>query len=147
MTNATGRAALWVGCLLLAALANAAEPNVEKLYEVTTEGSSSSVKAGEKGVWKVALKTQPGAHISDEAPLKIELSGTNVQLEKGLLRYGDSVAQKQPGEQYAQPRFEVPFTASSKGEARVDAKMSFFVCTDKVCARQQKQLSVPIRVE
>ncbi|HVE85423.1 MAG TPA: hypothetical protein VND93_21365, partial [Myxococcales bacterium] len=30
--------------------------------------------------------------------------------------------------------------------ATVDAKMTFFVCTDQICSRQQKQVSLPVQV-
>jgi hypothetical protein len=138
--------------LLLAALAwsgvaAAEEPDVAGLYEIRTEGSSQKVKAGSKGTFVLAIKTKGGAHISDEAPLKVELSGDKVKPEKAKLGRADSVGKKEAGQEHADPRFEVPFTAEGSGKGSVDAKLTFFVCTEKICARQQKAVSVPVEVQ
>jgi hypothetical protein len=59
----------------------------------------------------------------------------------------DSVAKKTEGQAYADPRFEVPFTAAAAGKGTVDAKLTFFICTEKICARQQKNVSIPVEVQ
>ncbi|HLL52298.1 MAG TPA: hypothetical protein VK447_02070 [Myxococcaceae bacterium] len=123
------------------------EADVTSLYEVRTEGSSSKVKAGEKGTFVLAIKTKGGAHISEEAPLKIEVSGDKVKPEKAKLSRTDSVGKKEAGQTYADPRFEVPFVAEANGKGAVNAKLTFFVCTDKICSRQQKAVSVPVEVQ
>lgn len=124
----------------------AEEIDVSTLYEVSTEGSSRHVKPGETGKLVIAIQTRPGAHISEEAPLKIELSGSNVTPGKTTLSRADSVAQKPAGQQFVDPRFEVPFTTREAGKGQLDARMTFFVCTDKICARQQKNVSVPVEI-
>lgn len=136
---------------LLAALAWAAPALAEdvdptSLYEVTTEGTSTQVKAGEKGLFVLSIKTKPGAHVSEEAPLKLELKGTQVTPQKQKLGREDSVGKKAAGQEYPEPRFEVPFTAAAAGKGTVDAKLTFFICTEKICARQQKTLSLPVEV-
>jgi hypothetical protein len=136
---------------LLAALAWTAPALAEdvdpaSLYEVTTEGTSTQVKAGEKGLFVLSIKTKPGAHVSEEAPLKLEVKGTQVTPEKQKLDRGDSVGKKATGQEFADPRFEVPFTAAAAGKGTVDAKLTFFICTEKICARQQKTLSLPVEV-
>jgi hypothetical protein len=139
---------LLVGLAVLAGRGAAAEePDVTALYEVRTEGSSQKVKAGEKGTFVLAIKTKGGAHISEEAPLKVELSGQKVKPEKAKLGRTDSVGKKEAGQEHADPRFEVPFTAEGSGKGSVDAKLTFFVCTAKICARQQKAVSVPVEVQ
>ena len=131
---------------LLATACFAQAPDVTGLYEVTTQGSSQSVKAGEKGKLVIEFHTKPGSHISSEAPLKIELTAKAAKLEKEKLTAADSVAKKAEGKEYVDPKFEVPFTAATAGKASVEAKLTFFICTDKVCARQQKTVSVPLDV-
>ncbi|WP_164017073.1 hypothetical protein [Pyxidicoccus trucidator] len=136
---------------VLAALAWAAPALAEdvdptSLYEVTTEGTSSQVKAGEKGVFVLAIKTKPGAHVSEEAPLKLEVKGTQLAPLKEKLGREDSVAKKAAGQEFVDPRFEVPFTTSAAGKGTVDAKLLFFICTEKICARQQKTVSLPVEV-
>jgi hypothetical protein len=124
-----------------------AEPDVASLYEVKTDGSSTEVKGGEKGKVVISITAKNGAHVSDEAPLRIELSSKEAKLEKDKLTLADSLVKKAAGStEYPDPRFEVAFTAPASGKATVDAKMTFFICTEKVCARQTKTLSFPVAV-
>jgi hypothetical protein len=116
------------------------------LYEVSTEGTSTKVKAGEQGVFVLSIKSKSGAHVSDEAPLKLELKGTQLTPAQEKLALKDSVAKKAEGQQYADPRFEVPFKATATGKGSLDAKLTFFICSEKLCARQQKTFSIPVEV-
>lgn len=122
-------------------------PDVSKMYSVSAQANPSSVSAGGKGTLVISFKTDPDAHISDEAPLKIQLAGKNVAVEKQTLHYQDSVAKKTAEKAYPDPRFEVPFTAQAKGDGAVDAKMTFFVCSKEICSRQQKTVSIPVTVK
>ena len=130
--------------VMLAVLAQS--PDVGNLYDLDTAGSSQKVKVGEKGKLVIEIRAKNGAHISDEAPLKIELKGTGATPEKDKLVYKDSVGQKHNGAEYPDPRFEVPFTAPTAGKASIEAKMKFFVCTEKVCQPQQKTITLPVDV-
>ncbi len=130
-----------------ALLASAAEVDPSKFYEVTTDGSTTSLKAGESGKVVIAIKVKDGAHVSDEAPLKIELSSKQSKLAKEKLTLADSLNKKPEGAtDYPDPRFEVGFTPATQGPTSVEAKLTFFICTEKLCARQTKQLSLPVEV-
>lgn len=134
---------------VVVALPALAEGEVDpaSLYEVSTEGSTSRLKAGEKGTFVLAIRSKPGAHVSDEAPLKLELKGgTQLTVSKAKLGREDSVAKKAAGQEFVDPRFEVPFQAAQAGKATLEAKLTFFICTEKICARQQKALSLPVEV-
>ncbi|MBL8952251.1 MAG: hypothetical protein JNK82_15820 [Myxococcaceae bacterium] len=131
--------------LLMAAVLSQS-PDVGGLYDLTTEGSTLKVKAGEKGKLVLDIRAKSGAHISDEAPLKIELKATGAKTEKDKLTYKDSIGVKHDGVEYPDPHFEVPFTSDKPGKASIEAKMKFFVCTDKVCAPQTKTVTVPVDV-
>jgi hypothetical protein len=137
----------------LAAFTLGQAPDVTKLYQVTTDGSTTKVATGEKGKLVLSIKLDKAAHVSDEAPLKISLTGTGgVALEKATLAYADQVSKKPAGEKYANPVvFEVPFTVDAPAKAvaipaAVNAKMTFFVCTADICSRQQKEVSLPVQV-
>jgi hypothetical protein len=139
-------AALWVAFTWTQARA-ADETDPSTLYEVSTEGTSAKVKAGEKGVFVLSIKSKAGAHVSDEAPLKLQVKGTQLTPAKEQLGREDSVAKKAEGQAFVDPRFEVPFTAAVAGKGSVDAKLTFFICTEKICARQQKTVSIPVEVQ
>ena len=116
------------------------------LYELSTEGSSTQVKAGEQGTFVLSIKPKSGSHVSDEAPLKLELKGTQLTPDKEKLAMKDSVATKHEGQAFAEPRFEVPFKTAAAGKGAVEAKLTFFICSEQLCARQQKTVSVPVEV-
>ncbi len=135
---------------LVAALAVAcvakADPDVGSMYDISTEGSSKQVKAGEKGKVVIAIHTKEGAHVSADAPLKIELSSKELKADKEKLTLKDSTAKKGDSHELTAPTFEVAFAAQKPGKASMEAKMTFFICTDKLCARQQKTLTFPVDV-
>jgi len=134
--------------LLVASLALAAEVDPTTLYKIATDGTTAKVAPGKKGTLVLEIQSLKGAHVSDEAPLRIQLSGTGaVTPEKAQLVYGDSVRKPSASVKYPDPRFEVPLAAQGKGPGTVEAKMTFFVCTEQLCLRQQKTLSVPVTVE
>ena len=129
---------------LVATACFAQAPDVTGLYDVTTEGSSQKVKAGQKGKLVIAFHTKAGSHISAEAPMTIALTAKDAKLDKENLTLADSVTKKEAGKDHVDPKFEVPFVVAAAGKASLEAKLTFFICTDKVCARQQKTLSVAV---
>lgn len=134
-----------VGVLAWAS-AVAEDVDPEALYEISTEGSATKLKPGGKGSFVLEIRTKPGAYVSEEAPLKLALTGTGVKVGKDKLTMADSVGKKAEGQKHATPRFEVPLTAAAEGKGTVDGKLTFFICTEKICERQKKTVSVPIEV-
>ncbi len=137
-----------VAGVLVSSRALASEVDPTTLYRVTTEGTTAKLAPGKKGTLVLEIQSLKGAHVSDEAPLRIQLSGSGaVAPEKTQLLYADSVRKPSASVKYPDPRFEVPLAAQGKGPGAVEAKMVFFVCTAEACLRQQKTLSVPVTVE
>lgn len=126
--------------------AAATEVDPATLYTVSTDGSSTRLKAGEKGKLVINVVAKEGAHVSDEAPLRIALSGKGATLEKATLVYADSLNKKTDAVKYPNPKFEVPFTAAEKGAGAVEAKLTIFICTEKLCMRSQKTVTVPVEI-
>lgn len=140
------RHAFLAAALLFATAASAQDLDASKLYTLSTEGTSKSLKAGEKGTFVLSITTTALAHVSDEAPLSLKLEGKNVTPLKSTLTVVDSVGKPAPGKSFKDPRFEVAITGAAAGEGSISAKVVFFVCTDKLCLRQQKSVSVPVSV-
>ena len=141
------RPTLMTVLVLLTPAAWAADPDPAALFTVTTDGSSTVLKPGASGTLVLSIHTSAGAHISEDAPLKLTLTGSGgVEPAKATLGRSDAkTVRKADGA--ADPRFEVPLTAVSKGHGAVEAKLTFFVCTETLCSRQQKTLSVPVTVD
>ena len=146
------RSAMAMGLFLLSggipmAMADG-EPDPTTLYELSTEGSTQKVKAGEQGTAVLLIRAKQGAHVSDETPLKLDASGEGVKVTKKTFTYADSVTRASAGmRRYPDPMFHIPFVATAPGKGKVDLKLTFFICTDKLCARQQRTLQVPVQVE
>ncbi len=130
-----------------AAFAAADEAAIASMYDVSTEGTSTTVKAGEKGKVVISIRAKNGAHVSDEAPLRIELSSKESKLDQEKITLADSLNKKEKNAKvYPDPRFEVGFTPATQGKTTVEAKMTFFICTDSLCSRQTKKFSFPVEV-
>ena len=122
-------------------LASAADAGNDTLYALEATASPKALQEGGKGSISLEIKSKEGAHVSAEAPLKVTLAGTNVKIEKDKLSRADA----QPGTAES-PKFVIPFTALAKGAASVDADVVFFICTENLCERQAKKISVPLTV-
>jgi hypothetical protein len=120
--------------------ASAGDVDPASLYELSTAGTSTRLKAGGKGTLVLEIKPRGEAHVSEESPLSVELAGKNVKPGKDKLSRSDAASPRSP-------RFEVPLTAEQTGAGSVEVKATFFICTENLCARQKKQLSVPVTVE
>jgi hypothetical protein len=121
-----------------AALLVSATPD-PNLYKVKASVASSEVKLGSGTKLEIHFDLAQGAHISDEAPLTIKLSGDGVAFEKQTLHYGDSLMPRGPG-----PKFEDLVTVNAPGQHTVDLQMSFYVCTAELCNRASAHETVTV---
>ena len=119
---------------------------VAGMYELKTDGTSTRVKTGEKGKVVIQITAKAGAHVSGDAPLKIELSSKELKADKEKLTLADAATKKSDKQEIEEAKFEVPFSAAKAGKANLEAKLTYFICTDKVCARQQKTIQFPVEV-
>lgn len=127
--------------LLLALLPLTAVAVEGELVAVRTDGSTTRLKAGESGRLAITLSPQEGAHLSHEAPVKIELVSAHAKLERERLTLADARADGNDA------RFEVGFTPIVQGPMRLDAKLSFFVCTPSTCERQTRVVTLHVEVQ
>jgi hypothetical protein len=139
---------IWTAALLVTSLGHGAEVDPTTLYRLSTDGTTAKVAPGKTGTFVLEIQSLKGAHVSDEAPLRIQLSGSGpVTPAKAQLVYGDSLRKPSATVKYPDPRFEVPLAVNGKGAGAVEAKVTFFICTADACLRQQKTLSVPVTAE
>jgi hypothetical protein len=110
------------------------------LYELSASMSPAKLKVGGKGTLLLEINPRGEAHVSEESPLSVELTGQNVKPAQEKLTRADAASPKSP-------QFKVPVTAEKVGAGSVEVKATFFICTENLCARQKKQLSVPVTVE
>lgn len=130
--------------VLAAPLARAEDPASEaaKSYRIETEGTTAALGAGEKGTLVVAIVPVGKVHVHPQAPLKITLLSQGLELAKTTLGHADAVDPKADG-----PRFRVPFVARKAGTQEVKANVDFFICSDRWCVKQVKDLAIPVKVK
>ncbi|HLT30343.1 MAG TPA: hypothetical protein VK013_09895 [Myxococcaceae bacterium] len=148
--------ARWSGVLLALALVSVwpvatraeALAHPERHYAVETTGTSTRVKAGEAGTFVLRVQAHGDAYISPRTPLSLVLGGEGVTFEQSRLGLADvSAGGPVEGSDSVTPRFDVPFRVSGQGPARIEAKLTFFLCTPSSCTRQVRDISVPIRAD
>jgi len=143
MRTRTFLTAVAVLAAFAAPAARASTPGEEAAasYRLETAGSTLALAPGAGGKLVLAIVPQPGIHVHPQAPLKITLESAGLTLSKTALGHKDAVDPKAEG-----PRFEVPFTAREAGAQAVKARLDFFVCSDRWCVKQVKELVVEVRV-
>lgn len=110
-----------------------------RLYDVEMT-ATPQLAQGAAGELVVRIKPKPGAEIHKQAPISLSLDATGVKPGQEKLGRAELTME---GENAS---FTVPFTAVEPGAASIDADLTFFVCTDKVCARQQRKATLPVTV-
>jgi hypothetical protein len=116
----------------------AAEPSA--LYDLKLEATPKVDKGG-KGAVRARIFPRAGAHLSDEAPVTLTLSAPpSLGLAKKTATKADVSYAGGGGS------LELPFEALESGKAVIEAKLKFYICTDKTCAQQERTASLPVTV-
>jgi hypothetical protein len=106
-----------------------------------SQTSTVKVKKGGQGTAKVEVVPRSDAHVSPDAPISLALTPPpGVKVEKTKLGRPDAKETQKKGVE-----FDVPFTADQSGELK--GKLTFFICTEKLCERQTKDLAFAVQVE
>ena len=110
------------------------------------EALPSKVKSG--AVAKARLEVVPvqGAHVSPDAPISLTVqSGAFSKVEKEKFGRADARPTDKQG-----VAFEVPFTAAKAGPGQKDelhARLNFFICTETLCEKQSRDVTLALEVE
>jgi uncharacterized lipoprotein YbaY len=130
--------------LTLPALAEAdVHEDAAKAYRIETSEAPLKVKRGEKGQAKVTVVPRSDAHVSPDAPVTVTVSGgPALDLPKQKLGRADAKATEAKGVE-----FEVPFVGKQAGKDELRAQVTFFICTEKVCERQKREVALAVVVE
>jgi hypothetical protein len=120
----------------------AASPDVPGTYRIEAT-KALKVKKGETARAKVEVVPRSDAHVSPDAPISLALSsGPGLKLAKEKLGRADAKETKEKGVE-----FEVPFTAAAAGKDEVKGTLSFFICTDKLCEKQKREIAMAVEVQ
>ena len=112
-----------------------------KAYRIESTQGPLKVKKGAAAKAHVEIVPRQGAHVSPDAPLSVALSsGGGLKLEKAKLLRADTHETKAQGVE-----FDVPFVASGSDELK--ASVNFFICTEKLCERQKRDVTLAVVAE
>jgi hypothetical protein len=126
--------------LTLALALLVASPDVSGSYRIETP-KVVKVKKGEQASARVEVVPRSDAHVSPDAPISLTMkSGPAVKLAKEKLGRTDARETKARGVE-----FDVPFTASARDELK--GTLTFFICTEKLCERQKREIALAVEVE
>src|SRR5712671_6469101 len=125
-------------CLVaLPALAQAdAHADAAKAYKIETSQAPLKVKKGETGQARVTVVPRSDAHVSPDAPLSVTVSAGPA------LELPDAKATEAKGVE-----FDVPFVGKQAGTDQLKAQVTFFICTEKLCERQKREVALAVVVE
>jgi hypothetical protein len=138
------RPALAVSLLLLAAAARADDlaARAARSYRLDP-GAPLTLAPGEGGAVSVVIRCEPGVHLQRQAPLRVtaEASG-GLALPRSRLGWGDVHGSGDAQE------VEVPVSVKgvTPGAAEVRLRLDFFVCSQEWCARQEREVVLPVTV-
>jgi hypothetical protein len=120
----------------------AAPPDVSGTYRIESP-KVLKVKKGETAHAKVEVVPRSDAHVSPEAPISLSLtSGAGVKLVKDKMGRADAKETQAKGVE-----FDVPFTAAASGKDELKGTLSFFICTEKLCEKQKREIAMAIEVQ
>jgi hypothetical protein len=138
----TSVVAAWL--VALPALAQAdAHADAAKAYKIETSQAPLKVKKGETGQARVTVVPRTDAHVSPDAPVSVTVSaGPALELPKQKLGRPDAKATEAKGVE-----FEVPFVGKQAGNDQLKAQVTFFICTEKLCERQKREVALAVVVE
>jgi uncharacterized protein YfaS (alpha-2-macroglobulin family) len=117
-----------------------AEEEASKLYDLVAQAPAKLAK-GDKGSVSVKITTKGEGTLHSDTPYKLTLTAPkNVALSKDKLTTADMKLAERTAS------FDVPFTASEAGDGKIEGRLTFFVCTEKLCSRQERSVSMPVSV-
>jgi hypothetical protein len=138
--------ASFLGACLVAVPAFAeadAHADAATAYKIETSQGPLRVKKGEKAQAKVTVVPRSDAHVSPEAPLSVTVSaGPSLELPKQKLGRPDAKETAGKGVE-----FDVPFVGKQSGTDELKAQVTFFICTEKLCERQKREVALAVVVE
>ena len=99
---------------------------------------------GKSGELAVTISAREGWKLSLEAPLSIKLTAPgNISLKKTKLGVKDAAPDK------AKKNYSFPttVTGTASGTAKVEANITYFMCTEEVCKRFKAKKEVALQVK
>ena len=126
--------------MTLALLLLLAAPDVSNTWHVEVP-KTVKVHKGEQAQAKIEVVPRSDAHVSPDAPISLTVKGG-----PGLTLAKEKLGRAEAHETAAHGvSFDVPFTAAQSD--KLEGTLSFFICTEKLCEKQKKDISLAVEVQ
>lgn len=111
-------------------------------YKIVTSASSTEIKLSGDGKLSILIQPGEGLKVHPQAPLEARLKASNgIKPAKKKLGRKDVTE----AESHA-PEMTCDLHAEAAGEHKVDAEISFFLCSESWCQRMKDTVSITVKV-
>ena len=118
-------------------------PEEGKPYQLTTVALPAPLHVGKDCQYRLEIAPKAPWVLKPSTPLKVQLSATaGLKVAKPVLSGKDLTPVEGRGQAVASA-----CEAVGTGAQRVDAQISFFLCTDEICRRHEDQIPLAIEVK
>jgi hypothetical protein len=143
------RRLILVGCLWLLVMAVGCSARAEdkkpedKPYTLTTAAEPSPVATGKPCAYQLSIAPKAPWVLKTATPLKVKLAATaGLKLDKSALTWDDVV------DAHSEVKaVRTGCLGAAKGEQKVDADLTFFLCTEEICQRYADKVALPVQVQ
>lgn len=120
----------------------AAPSSIEEASFALRMAEAGPYKTGELGRFVLQIEPRGHFHINQEYPVEIAVTGSaGTTFPKANLLKPDAAEFSDK-----KARFEVPFTASTSGDHKVNCNVKFAVCTEENCVPDERNLTLALAV-
>ena len=115
----------------------------DRPYIIAPAAEPAPVATGKPCQYRLSITPKAPWHLKTTTPLKVQLASTaGLKLTKTTLTWQD--AAESTGDAKA---VQTGCEGAKAGMQKVDADLSFFLCTDEICQRQTDKVSLPVQVQ
>ena len=112
-------------------------------YDLDLSASATTLKVGENGLYSIVIRAKNGTKIHPQAPLTVKLTAS-----EGVAAAKEKLSREDIPEDADKktPDLRTQLTARKKGDQKVQAEVSFFLCTDAWCQRMNDKVDLTLAV-
>jgi hypothetical protein len=115
----------------------------EKPYTLASVAEPSPIATGKPCAYQLSIAPKAPWVLKTETPLKVKLSASSgLTLAKSTLTWDDVVDAKSVAK-----AVKTGCQAKAAGQHKVDADLTFFLCTEEICQRYVDKVALPVQVQ
>ncbi|MEE8408615.1 MAG: hypothetical protein V3T05_03325 [Myxococcota bacterium] len=118
----------------------------EKVYSISTATLPEAITTGSDAEFKLTITPNAPWVLKTTTPLKIILEASDgIALVKKKFSNKDIVDEKSDEESDAKS-VKAPFKANARGQQKINADLTFFLCTEEICQRYTDEAELSLQI-